>query len=574
MEEINKLRVFIVAFVILIITTLISVYILRDSGSAAILKSFNIKSVDNVYKTFTVEYERVPAAKYYKIEILDNTNTRNKLFTKETTNTKESFDLDNLENGVEYSLMVYAYDARGDYRPANEEKLFVWNEVTFDETDIILTDEDKILYINGNIENKTYKIKILENDTVLNEYDLTKKEITISKDLFVNKETIIKVQIIIDDVILDEIELYSNINPITDAVITTPLDNSVVPYGDFTISYTGFKNVDNRIINIYDEKNRLLKSASMKNNTAILTKELFEANKTYILEVVGSVEDKYSKSARVTITTSDQEYALPVYINKNPKYVKQGSKIELLCDDETAKIYYTLDGSNPESMGIEYTEPIVINNNVQIKAVAVSNVKHNYEIKTYDINVGKKEDLKIYVSPSNQYANLGVKEVGYTTEMTEMNDLANYVIERLNEYGVKTYRNNPAAGINQWNKDSMYLGADLHIALHSNASNDHTSYGTETWINNADSSAFSIASMVQRNLISIYPYKELPGYNRGVKYANGALGEVNDEWVYMGMLVEVAHHDYENDAKWIMENKKLIGYNIADSILSYFGYID
>ena len=574
MEEINKLRVFIVAFVILIITTLISVYILRDSGSAAILKSFNIKSVDNVYKTFTVEYERVPAAKYYKIEILDNTNTRNKLFTKETTNTKESFDLDNLENGVEYSLMVYAYDARGDYRPANEEKLFVWNEVTFDETDIILTDEDKILYINGNIENKTYKIKVLENDTVLNEYDLTNKEITISKDLFVNKETIIKVQIIIDDVILDEIELYSNINPITDAVITTPLDNSVVPYGDFTISYTGFKNVDNRIINIYDEKNRLLKSASMKNNTAILTKELFEANKTYILEVVGSVEDKYSKSARVTITTSDQEYALPVYINKNPKYVKQGSKLELLCDDETAKIYYTLDGSNPESMGIEYTEPIVINSNVQIKAVAVSTVKHNSEIKTYDINIGKKEDLKIYVSPSNQYANLGVKEVGYTTEMTEMNDLANYVIERLNEYGVKTYRNNPAAGINQWNKDSMYLGADLHIALHSNASNDHTSYGTETWINNADSSAFSIASMVQRNLISIYPYKELPGYNRGVKYANGALGEVNDEWVYMGMLVEVAHHDYENDAKWIMENKKLIGYNIADSILSYFGYID
>ena len=574
MEEINKLRVFIVAFVILIITTLISVYILRDSGSAAILKSFNIKSVDNVYKTFTVEYERVPAAKYYKIEILDNTNTRNKLFTKETTNTKESFDLDNLENGVEYSLMVYAYDARGDYRPANEEKLFVWNEVTFDETDIILTDEDKILYINGNIENKVYKIKILENDTLINEYDLTNKEITISKDLFVNKETIIKVQIIIDDVILDEIELYSNINPITDAVITSPLDNSIVPYGDFTISYTGFKNVDNRIINIYDEKNRLLKSASMKKNTAILTKELFEANKTYILEVVGSVEDKYSKSARVTITTSDQEYALPVYINKNPKYVKQGSKIELLCDDETAKIYYTLDGSNPESMGIEYTEPIVINSNVQIKAVAVSTVKHNSEIKTYDINVGKKEDLKIYVSPSNQYANLGVKEVGFTTEMTEMNDLANYVIERLNEYGVKTYRNNPAAGINQWNKDSMYLGADLHIALHSNASNDHTSYGTETWINNADSSAFSIASMVQRNLISIYPYKDLPGYNRGVKYANGALGEVNDEWVYMGMLVEVAHHDYENDAKWIMENKKLIGYNIADSILSYFGYID
>ena len=574
MEEVNKLRVFIIAFIILIVTTLISVYILRDSNSAAVLKRFNIKYVDNTYKTFTVEYERVPAAKYYKIEILDNTNTRNKLYTDETTDTKVSFDLENLENGVEYSLMVYAYDARGDYRPANEEKIFIWNEVTFDETEILLTEEDKVLYINGDIENKQYKIKVLENENVLNEFDLTTHEITISKDLYVNKETIITVQIIVDGVVIDDINLYSNINPITDATITVPLDNSIVPYGDFTISYKGFDNVDNRVINIYDQNNKLLKSASMKKNTAILTKELFVPNKTYILEVVGSLEEKYSKSARVTITTSDQEYALPVYLNKNPKYVKEGSKVELLCDDTTAKIYYTLDGSNPESMGIEYTEPITINSNVQLKAVAVSTVKHNSEVKTYDINVGKKEDLKIYVSPSNQYANLGVKEVGYTTEMNEMNDLANYVIERLNEYGVKTYRNKPAAGIDQWNKESMYLGADLHIALHSNASNDHTSYGTETWINNANSSAFSIASMVQRNLINIYPYKELPGYNRGVKYANGALGEVNDDWVYMGMLVEVAHHDYSDDAKWIMENKKLIGYNIADSILSYFGYID
>ena len=574
MREINKLKVFFIAFSILIITSLISVYILRDSKQAAILKSFNIKYIDNTYKTFTVEFEKVPAAKYYKIEILDNTNARNKLYTHETTKTKESFELENLENGVEYSLMVYAYDARGDYRPANEEKTFIWNEITFDETEILLKDEDKVLSVNGDIEQKVYKVKVIANENIIDEYDLKNRDITISKDLFVNKEIIITVQLIIDDVILDEVNLYSNVNPITDAEITTPLNESIIPYADFTISYKGFDNVDNRIINIYDEKNKLLKSASMKKNTAILSKELFEPNKKYILEVVGTLEDTYSKSSRVVITTSDQEYAKPVYINKNPKYVKQGSKVELLCDDDTAKIYYTLDGSNPESMGIEYKEPITINENVELKTVAVSTVKHNSIIKTYNINVGKKENVLIYISPSNQYANLGVKEVGYTTEMNEMNDLANYVIERLNEYGVRTYRNKPAAGIDVWNKESMYLGADLHIALHSNASDDHESYGTETWVNNEDSNAFSIASLIQSNLSSIYPNKELPGYNRGVKYANGALGEVNDDWVYMGMLVEVAHHDYEADAKWIMENKKLIGYNIADSILTYFGYID
>ena len=570
----EKIRTIIIAVIILLGTSFLSVYILLNSSSASILKSFNIKKINISYRTFTVEYEKVPAAKYYKIEIIDNTGRRNKLYTKETTNTKETFELQNMENGIEYSLMVYAYDARGDYRPANEEKLFTWNEVTFEDTEILLHDEDKVLGINGDIKNKTYEVAILDNNTEIQKYKLESNEITISKDLFAGKETIITANILTDGVVIDDIHLYSNINPITDIKITQPINGKTIPYTDFTLSYEGLDNVDNRIVNIYSEEGKLLKSASMKKNIAVLSKDLFTPNRTYRIEVVGSIEDTYSKSGSVEITISDQIDTLPVYINKNPKYIKQGSKLQLLCDDEDAKIYYTLNGEDPESHGIEYKEPLTINSNVQLKAVAVSPNKHNSVVKTYDLNVGQKDKVIIYVSPSNQYANLGVKEVGYTTEMTEMNDLANYVIERLNQYGVKTYRNSPAAGIDAWNRDSMYLGADLHIALHSNASDDHTSYGTETWINNENSNALSIASIIQRNLIEIYPNKDLPGYNRGVKYANGALGEVNDDWVYMGMLVEVAHHDYEKDAAWIMQNKKLIGYNIADSILSYFGYID
>ena len=58
--------------------------------------------------------------------------------------------------------------------------------------------------------------------------------------------------------------------------------------------------------------------------------------------------------------------------------------------------------------------------------------------------------------------------------------------------------------------------------------------------------------------------------NRGVKYAYGSLGEVNPNYVPFGILVEVAHHDYKDDAKWIVDNKEKIGNNIADSILEYF----
>ena len=75
--------------------------------------------------------------------------------------------------------------------------------------------------------------------------------------------------------------------------------------------------------------------------------------------------------------------------------------------------------------------------------------------------------------------------------------------------------------------------------------------------------------MIQRYLLNIYYDKE--NGNRGVKYSNGALGETR--MPKFGILVEVAHHDYEEDAKWIMDNKELIGKTIADSILKYFGII-
>lgn len=271
---------------------------------------------------------------------------------------------------------------------------------------------------------------------------------------------------------------------------------------------------------------------------------------------------------------SDKEQHKPVYISSNWKYVKKGSKITLACRDEDATIYYTLDGKSPESFGTVYKEPITINENVTLKAVAVSDDKYNSIIKTYNINVGEKTNLSVYISPSNQHGNLGVSSVGYTNEMDEMNDLSDYIVERLRAHGVKVYRNNPSGNINLWLRDSNYYGVDLHLAIHSNASTNHDNHGIETWIHSEGSNTFSLGNMIQDNLSSIYPYKNRKNYDRGVKYANGALGEVNDNYLPFGILVEVAHHDDKQDAEWIMKNKKLIGYNIADSILKYYQIIE
>ena len=160
--------------------------------------------------------------------------------------------------------------------------------------------------------------------------------------------------------------------------------------------------------------------------------------------------------------------------------------------------------------------------------------------------------------------------MGYTNEEKEMNDLSDYIEKRLKEYGVIVYRNDGYSGINRWTQDSTYLGVDLHLAVHSNASEEHNVYGIETWINDANSPTYSLAQKIQMGLMDIYYNKEDVLANRGIKYAQGSLGEVNPLLTPCGILVEIAHHDYEADADWIMKNKEKIGYKIADSILEYF----
>ena len=81
---------------------------------------------------------------------------------------------------------------------------------------------------------------------------------------------------------------------------------------------------------------------------------------------------------------------------------------------------------------------------------------------------------------------------------------------------------------------------------------------------------YSLAQNLQQNLFSIYYASDDSDANRGVKYANGSLGEVNPLYTPCGILIEVAHHDYQDDAKWIMDNKEKIANTIADTILEYY----
>ncbi len=97
--------------------------------------------------------------------------------------------------------------------------------------------------------------------------------------------------------------------------------------------------------------------------------------------------------------------------------VEKGSLIVLSCTTEGATIYYTFDGSCPcdETTRLTYTEPIVINETVTIKAMAVASDMTESEIVefTYIVDEGDgiddvtiDENLKIYPLPVRDKLNV------------------------------------------------------------------------------------------------------------------------------------------------------------------------
>lgn len=558
---VSSLILIIITIVILIVT-----FLLKNNG----LSNFKFINVSSAGLNFYIYYEKVNNAVNYEVSVYDD---KDKIIYKENTkNTSKTIELKSLENGKKYKIIVIAIDRNGNRKSIKKPYTFLWDELAFSsDNKVLLTNNQNYkVKFTGNYKKKKYKLCIKENNRTIDIVDIKDDSYIIDRSIFEDKEIKLNLTILEDDVPIANLDLFNNISPISDIKILTPNNGDIKRYGDITLTFEGGENASNYLLELYSN-NKLLKRTELDSKSIVLSSELFEKAASYKAKITASYFDyiNYSKTNEVSFTIEEKETLKPVYTNVNYRMVKKGTNIELLSPNESATIYYTVDGSDPNEFSKVYSKPIKIDNDTVIKAVCKEKNKNDSIISTFNFKIGEKKEYKVYLSASNQYANLGVSEVGYTNEKKEMNDLSDYIEKKLESYGVKVYRNE-YGGIDNWTKDSNYLGVDLHLAIHSNASEDHTAYGVETWIHSETSSTYSLAQLIQNNLMSIYYNKEDSLSNRGVKYAEGSLAEVNPSYVPFGILIEVAHHDYLNDAKWIMENKELIGNNIAESILKYF----
>ena len=565
-----KIRTILIALITLLIGSLATSYSIVNSDD--FLKSFKITNLTNINTKYHLEYEKTTNATVYEVIIYDESSEI--IFNEKTTENVVDFDLNNLRYDEKYKLVIYAYDKNGKSISVKNPYEFTYTEPSFSkDNNLVLDDnEDYTLYIDGelNKDNKNYQIGLYDNNILIYKEEIKDNEYIIKQKYFNGLTQTLTVKLFDNDTEINSITLYSNTSPISDITIVSPQNNALLDYQDVPLTFTGGDNATEYILEIFKD-DILIKEVSLNQNRAIISSEFFVKDNNYTFKIKAKYLDyeSYSKEATVSFKMKEKETLLPVYINKDSNYVKENSYITLNNPNSKGTIYYTLDGTDPNETSLIYENPILIKENTTIKTIIKEDKSYDSPVSTYNLNIGNKTDYKVYLSPSNQDGNLGVKSVGYTNEEKEMNDLSNYIEKRLKDYNIKVYRNNPNGNINLWVADSRYYGADLHIAIHSNASTNHTSKGIETWINDQTSDTYSLANMIQSDLMNIYYDKE--NGNRGVKYSNGALGETR--MPKFGILVEVAHHDYLEDAKWIMHNKELIGNTIADSILKYFGII-
>ena len=170
---------------------------------------------------------------------------------------------------------------------------------------------------------------------------------------------------------------------------------------------------------------------------------------------------------------------------------------------------------------------------------------------------------KIYISPSNQEANLYA--TGGTNEKEQCHKIARACYNYLKNKGFNvkcTYNNNMYERV----KESNAFGADIHLAIHTNATSKHNvTGGTQILLYSLTGERKKVGEAVFNRLSPI-----TPGKSAEKLIEKSSFYEINSA---KGITVycECEFHDTQEGSDFIIKNTKLIGETIAKGICDYYG---
>lgn len=334
------------------------------------------------------------------------------------------------------------------------------------------------------------------------------------------------------------------------------------------------KNANEYQVIVYDENHHMIWKEDTDKTELELAQLGFQEEECFSIEVIAKSKNQTQKKTKEYsfVWEEAQKKVAPVKSNKEKKVVSGRKKVALSTETYGSTIYYTTDGSQPTVDSEKYEEPILLTKSMTIQAFAIKEGYEDSAITTFTYEVISTNPI-VYLSPSTQDYNTGIKGTGYTTEQEMMNQVTDVIESTLKEKNITVYRNKPTMTNHLAIRDSKKYDVDLHLAIHSNASPNYKkgSYtGIETWVYSRKSTeALRIAKRLQQSLVSIYYSKY---GDRGIHYSveSSGLAETAPYNVNNGILLEIAFHDNWNDAVWMVKNKEKIGQTIANTIIQYY----
>ena len=174
-----------------------------------------------------------------------------------------------------------------------------------------------------------------------------------------------------------------------------------------------------------------------------------------------------------------------------------------------------------------------------------------------------EKNRRIFLSPSVQYIN--AYAYGDTNEGEQMQLLAADVEALLTEAGFTVYCSRADDTLEDAVALSNRKNIGLHLALHTNASQNGSARGCEVFVARDGASTYSIeaAELLLDAMVSV------GSTSRGVKLTD-TLYETNQAAAEAVVLLEVEFHDNEAGAKWIVTERETIAQAIADAVLAYY----
>jgi N-acetylmuramoyl-L-alanine amidase len=170
---------------------------------------------------------------------------------------------------------------------------------------------------------------------------------------------------------------------------------------------------------------------------------------------------------------------------------------------------------------------------------------------------------KIYISPSNQVANSYA--TGGTNEKAQCHKIAKACVEYLKKAGfdVKcTYNDDMYARV----RESNAFGADMHVAIHTNATAKHNvTGGTQILLYSLSGERMKAGTAVFNRLSPL-----TPGKSAEKIYAKPSFYECKNT-KGVAVYCECEFHDTKEGSDFIIKNTTAIGEAIAKGICDYYG---